>query len=156
MRFTFSTLSSSILAALALSPAVTAQFCDEASRFGVLSVTPSTLAQGDSFTVNVDLTCAQQLGYVPTFMDYYLEVLNPNANDGPAEAPIILARRTYDSTSNLTYDTFTTQLPFWYYFADAQYSVVYVDNFARLGTMNNTVITQGEIYVPINITGISS
>ncbi|KAF7361529.1 hypothetical protein MSAN_01186500 [Mycena sanguinolenta] len=150
MRFNFS-LFSSVFAALALNRAVTAQSCDEAARFGVLSVTPSTLAQGDSFTVHVDLACAQQLGYLPTYMDYYIEVLS---NNNGYEAPILLARRTYDPATVTPADTFTAQLPDWYYFADAQYSVVFVNSFAKPGPTNNSVITQGEVYTPINITGI--
>jgi hypothetical protein len=46
------------------------------------------------------------------------------------------------------------QLPYWYYFANAQYSVVFVNSFAKPGPMNNSVITQGSISVPLNITGI--
>ncbi|KAJ6510723.1 hypothetical protein C8R45DRAFT_1088871 [Mycena sanguinolenta] len=150
MRFSFS-LVSSVLAALALSPAATAQDCPEAARFGVLEVVPSTLAQGDWFTVHVDLTCAKVLGYLPTYMDYYIEVLSGNNGH---EAPILLARRTYNPASIAPADTFTAQLPEWYYFADAQYSVVFANSFAKPGPTNNSVITQGEISTPINITGI--
>jgi hypothetical protein len=49
---------------------------------------------------------------------------------------------------------FFSQLPYWYYFANAQYSVVFVNSFAKPGPMNNSVITQGSISVPLNITGI--
>jgi len=148
MRLNFSLLAS--LAALAFAPAATAA-CAEASRFGELEVVPSTLAQGDWFTVHVDLTCAAVLGYLPTYMDYYIEVLS---NNNGHEAPIVLARRTYNPASVAPADTFTAQLPYWFYFADAQYSVVFVNSFGKNGTMNNTVITQGAISVPINITGI--
>ncbi|KAF8202714.1 hypothetical protein K438DRAFT_1758031 [Mycena galopus ATCC 62051] len=148
MRFNFSLLAS--LAAFALAPVVTAQQCPEASRFGVLEVVPSTLAPGDGFTVHIDLTCAKTLGYLPTYLDYYIEVLSDNNGH---EAPILLFRRTYDLPPNLPpSDTFTAELPAWYYFADAQYSVVAVNSYASLGPLNNSVITQGETSFPINIT----
>ncbi|KAJ7915595.1 hypothetical protein B0H13DRAFT_393752 [Mycena leptocephala] len=140
------------LIAFALAPTATAA-CPEAARFGILEVVPSTLAQGDWFTVHVDLQCASQLGYLPTYMDYYIEVLS---NNNGHEAPILLGRRTYNlaGTGLTPSDTFTAQLPYWYYFANAQYSVVFVNSFAKPGPMNNSVITQGSISVPLNITGI--
>ncbi|KAJ6616107.1 hypothetical protein B0H10DRAFT_1800072 [Mycena sp. CBHHK59/15] len=149
MRLNFSLLTS--LAAAALAPFASAAIvCPEAARFGALSVTPSTAAPGDSITVNVNMACSQQLGYMPTYMDYYIEVL---ANNNGHEAPILLARRTYDASQGLT-DTFTTQVPEWFYFSDAVYSVVYVNSFAKSGPNNNSVITTGSISTPLNITGI--
>ncbi|KAJ6632435.1 hypothetical protein B0H10DRAFT_14395, partial [Mycena sp. CBHHK59/15] len=94
-------LSVASLAAVALAPIVNAQQCPEAARFGVLEVTPSTVAPGDSFTVNVNLACSQQLGYLPTYMDYYIEVL---ANNNGHEAPILLARRTYDTSQHQAFN----------------------------------------------------
>ncbi|KAJ6599386.1 hypothetical protein B0H10DRAFT_2231357 [Mycena sp. CBHHK59/15] len=85
-----------------------------------------------------------------TYMDYYIEVL---ANNNGHEAPILLARRTHDASQGLT-DTFTTQVPEWFYFSDAVYSVVYVNSFAKSGPNNNSVITTGSISTPLNITGI--
>ncbi|KAJ7137440.1 hypothetical protein C8R43DRAFT_1203121 [Mycena crocata] len=143
------------LATLALGPlaSLAAASCSEASRFGVLQVVPSTLAPGDSFTVHVDLICAKQLGYLPTYMDYYVEVLS---NNNGHEAPILLARRTYKlgKTTKAPADTFSAQLPQWYYFNDTQYSIVFQNSFAKSGPKNNSVITTGSISVPINITGI--
>ncbi|KAJ6632438.1 hypothetical protein B0H10DRAFT_2206801 [Mycena sp. CBHHK59/15] len=151
MRFNLSLLTS--LAAVALAPFANAQQCSEAARFGVLQVVPSTLTPGDWFTVHVDLECSQQLGYLPTYMDYYIEVL---ANNNGHEAPILLARRTYNlaGTGLSPADTFTAQLPYWYYFSDAVYSVVFVNSFAKSGPNNNSVITTGSISYPLNITGI--
>ncbi|KAJ7123611.1 hypothetical protein C8R44DRAFT_852475 [Mycena epipterygia] len=153
MRFNLSVLTS--LAALALAPiaSLAAASCPEASRFGLLEVVPSTIAPGDSFTVHVDLTCAAQLGYLPTYMDYYVEVLS---NNNGHEAPILLARRTYNlaGTGLSPADTFSAQLPEWYYFEGAQYSVVFQNIFAKSGPNNNSVITTGSISAPINITGI--
>ncbi|CAK5277969.1 unnamed protein product [Mycena citricolor] len=148
MRFNLFALAS--LATFFAAPVANAQFCSEAARFGVLSVVPSTVAQGDWFTVHVDLTCAKQLGYLPTYMDYYIEVLS---NNNGHEAPILLDRRTYVPGASPA-DTFTAQVPPWYYFADAKYSVVFVNSFAKSGPANNSVITLGSISTPINITGI--
>ncbi|KAJ7459604.1 hypothetical protein B0H11DRAFT_2199145 [Mycena galericulata] len=154
MRFNLPLLSSLIFGILA-APRVAAQSCPEAARFGELEVVPSTLAPGDGFTVHVDLRCAAQLGYLPTYMDYYIEVLS---NNNGHEAPILLARRTYNlnGTGLSPADTFTANLPAWYYFTGAQYSVVFQNSFAKLGPNNNSVITTGSISTPINITGISS
>ncbi|KAJ7744055.1 hypothetical protein DFH07DRAFT_925194 [Mycena maculata] len=152
MHFTLTSL-----VALALAPVATlaALSCDEASRFGRLTVTPTTLKPGDAFTVHVDLTCAAQLGYLPTYMDYYVEVLS---NNNGHEAPILLARRTYkpSGSKQAPSDTFSTKLPEWYYFTGAQYSVVFVNSFAQPGPKNNSVIMTGGISAAINVTGISS
>ncbi|KAJ7485072.1 hypothetical protein B0H11DRAFT_1861878 [Mycena galericulata] len=153
MRINTSLLSFLTTFILALVPRAVAQACSEAARFGVLEVVPSTLAPGDWFTVHVDLTCASQLGYLPTYMDYYIEVLSDNNGH---EAPILLARRTYNlgGTGLSPADTFTAQLPYWYYFAGAQYSVVFVNSFGKSGPTNDTVITTGSMSVPLNVTGI--
>ncbi|KAJ7436325.1 hypothetical protein FB451DRAFT_1153175 [Mycena latifolia] len=144
-----------VLASLTLASVSTlaAAACAEASRFGVLHVAPTSLAPGDSFNVTVDLTCAAQLGYLPTYMDYYIEVLS---NNNGHEAPILLARRTYNlpATAPTPADTFMAELLPWYYFAGAQYSVVFQNSFAKSGPNNNSVITAGSISTPINITGI--
>ncbi|KAJ6486527.1 hypothetical protein C8R47DRAFT_1047570 [Mycena vitilis] len=152
MRFNFSLIAS--LAALAVAPiASAAAACPEASRFGQLEVVPSTLAQGDSFTAHVDLECASELGSLPTYMDYYIEVLS---NNNGHEAPILLARHTYNlaGTGLSPADSLTAELPSWFYVSGAQYSVVFVNSFAQPGPNNNSVITQGWVSAPINITGI--
>ncbi|KAJ6580566.1 hypothetical protein DFH09DRAFT_1146138 [Mycena vulgaris] len=149
MRLNFSTLASLVLASAAL---VAALPCNEAARFGILAVSPTTLAPGDTFTANVDLTCAAELGFLPTFMDYYIEVL---ANNNGHEAPILLARHTFNGSAGAPLaDSLTTELPAWFYFADAQYSVVFQNSFAKPGPNNNSVITVGGISASINITGI--
>ncbi|KAJ7695309.1 hypothetical protein B0H16DRAFT_1693115 [Mycena metata] len=151
MRFTFSLFPSLLAVTLASTATVAALGCSEASRFGDLTVTPATLAPGDAFTVNVDLTCAADLGYLPTYMDYYIEVLT---NNNGHELPILLARRTFAPVAGASpSDTLITELPPWTYFEHAQYSVVFIDSFARLGPNNNTVIIAGEVSASINITG---
>ncbi|KAJ7256083.1 hypothetical protein C8J57DRAFT_1075208 [Mycena rebaudengoi] len=127
-----------------------AQSCPEALRFGNFQVSPSTLAPGDSFTVTANLTCAIAKGNTPTYLDYYIEVLT---NNNGHEAPILLARRTYNATLPPV-DTFTTTLPSWFYFADAQYSVVMDNLFSRPGPTGEAVITVGGVSEGITITGI--
>jgi hypothetical protein len=57
-----------------------------------------------SFTVTANLTCAIAKGNTPTYLEYYIEVLT---NNNGHEAPILLARRTYNATLPPV-DTFTT------------------------------------------------
>ncbi|KAJ7276748.1 hypothetical protein C8J57DRAFT_1310286 [Mycena rebaudengoi] len=128
-----------------------AQSCSEAARFGNFQVSPTTLAPGDSITVTADFSCAIEKGNTPTFLDYYIEVL---ANNNGHEAPILLARRMFDNTTSPPADSFTTTLPSWFYFADAQYSVVLSNLFSRAGPTGEQVITSGGVIQPITITGI--
>ncbi|KAJ7276757.1 hypothetical protein C8J57DRAFT_1584013 [Mycena rebaudengoi] len=79
--------------------------------------------------------------------DYY-------ATSGTNEAPILLARRTFDNTTSPPADSFTTTLPSWFYFADAQYSVVLTNLFSRAGPTGEQVITTGGTSQLITITGI--
>ncbi|KAJ6585629.1 hypothetical protein B0H19DRAFT_1250423 [Mycena capillaripes] len=67
--------------------------------------------------------------------------------------PILIARRTYDNSTSPPMDQFTAVLPNWFYFADAQYSVLMDNSFARAGPTGESVITVGGIFAPINITG---
>ncbi|KAJ6529077.1 hypothetical protein DFH09DRAFT_1371126 [Mycena vulgaris] len=149
MRFNFSALASVI--SLAFAPlASLAQQCPEASRFGVVNVVPTTLAPGDAFTVNVDLTCTAAFGHIPTYLDYFIEVVTGNNGHEP---PILLARRTFDPAAGLS-DTLSTELPPWGYFEHAQYSLVFQNSFATNGPNNNSVIIVGAVTIPITITGI--
>jgi hypothetical protein len=54
-------------------------------------------------------------------------------------------------------DSFPTadgaQLPNWFYFTDASYSVMMDNSFARLGPTGDRVVTVGGIFAGINITG---
>ncbi|KAJ7213758.1 hypothetical protein C8J57DRAFT_1601887 [Mycena rebaudengoi] len=129
-----------------------AQSCPEALHFGSLQVSPSTLAPGDSFTVTANLTCAIAKGNTPTYLDYYIEVLTSNNGH---EAPILLARRTYNATLPPRWLMHSsTQLPSWLYFADAQYSVVMDNLFSKPGPTGEAVITVGGVSEGITITGI--
>ncbi|KAJ7213756.1 hypothetical protein C8J57DRAFT_1538661 [Mycena rebaudengoi] len=109
-----------------------------------------TLTPLQSFTVAANLTCAIAKGNPPTYLDYYIEVLESNKGH---EAPILLARRTYNATLPAV-DTFTTTLPSWFYFADAQYSVVMNNLFSMPGPTGEAVITVGGMSEGITITEI--
>ncbi|KAJ7485068.1 hypothetical protein B0H11DRAFT_2018023 [Mycena galericulata] len=151
MRFNSSLLTSVAAFVFAFVPSVAAQpACSEAERFGVLSLVPSTVAQGDSFTINLDLTCATFFQVFPVYLDYYIEVLTDNNGHEP---PVLLARHTYNTTAAPSADTFTAQVPYWDYFSHAQYSIVIQNSNTNVGTMGNTVIAVGSTSAPINITG---
>lgn len=99
--------------------------CPEAVRFGVLIVSPTTVAAGDvsetfwllvrnlancyttnqNLTVNADFNCAiNYFGIIPEYTDYYIEA---PVNSG-YKPPILLARRTLSPGS--TCDSFTVQV----------------------------------------------
>ncbi|KAJ7276745.1 hypothetical protein C8J57DRAFT_1310280 [Mycena rebaudengoi] len=141
----------SLVGLATLASALPGSSCSEALRFGDFQVSPTTLAPGDSITVTADFSCAIEKGNTPTFLDYYIEVLE---NNNGHEAPILLARRTFDNTTSPPADSFTTTLPSWFYFADAQYSVVLTNLFPRAGPTGEQVITSGGVIQPITITGI--
>ncbi|KAJ7892164.1 hypothetical protein B0H13DRAFT_2340260 [Mycena leptocephala] len=123
MRFSFLSIAS------AFTTTVLAQgnSCPEAARFGPLKVSPARLSPGKTFTVTANLTCAIQLGNTPTFLDYYIDAVTTHTVSGP----ILTARRPYHDNSMI--DQFTAMLPNWFYFADAQYSVMMDNSFVRSG-----------------------
>ncbi|KAJ7276807.1 hypothetical protein C8J57DRAFT_1310476, partial [Mycena rebaudengoi] len=53
-----------------------------------------------------------------------------------------------------TFLDYYIELPSWFYFADAQYSVVLTNLFAWAGPTGEQVITSGGVIQPITITGI--
>ncbi|KAJ7094240.1 hypothetical protein C8R43DRAFT_964541 [Mycena crocata] len=138
------------LAVVAITIDAQAEFCPEALRFGSLTVSTTILSPGQSFTVRTNLTCANQLGNTPTFLDYWVNGVSRHNIGGP----ILLARRMYDKSKSPPVDEFTTKLPKWFYNADAQYSVQMNNLFARLGPTGESIITAGGIEAGITITGI--
>ncbi|KAF8134932.1 hypothetical protein EV363DRAFT_1396396 [Boletus edulis] len=123
------------------------QNCPEATQFGVLSVSPTTVSAGDTLTVNADFSCAiNNFGHIPQYTDYYIEV--PVNNNGH-EPPILLARRTLASGS--TSDSFTVQVPDAYYFANAGYVVILDTTFPINGTNGIPYSVVGGIEAPITI-----
>ncbi|KAF8069932.1 hypothetical protein FPV67DRAFT_1623358 [Lyophyllum atratum] len=126
------------------------QSCPQATRFGVLSVTPNDvpLNPGDEFVVHVDLNCAvNSFGIVPKFLDYSIIVPAP-ANNGH-EPPMVIARRTLPAGT--TSDTFTSTVPHGYYFQGANYFVQFVNTYPTKGTDGSEVLLQGSVSTGINI-----
>ncbi|KAH7915660.1 hypothetical protein BJ138DRAFT_21628 [Hygrophoropsis aurantiaca] len=128
MQITLSAVFASIVAAATASIVpVERSTCAEAARFGVVTFTPTTVAPGDTLTVTADFTCAISYGINPEYTDYYIEV--PVNNNG-YEPNILLTRRTPSTPT----DTFTVQLPYAPYNADASYSLVLETTYPINGT----------------------
>lgn len=125
------TISAALLsfAGLVMCTAVSRQPCPEAVRFGILSVSPTTLNPGDvcfhhfkaflktwfqlwvvqDITISVDLNCAiNNFGIIPKFLDFSI-VVPGDLNNGH-EPNIVLARRDFDSSTGSTSDQFTTKV----------------------------------------------
>ncbi|KAG1729653.1 uncharacterized protein EDB91DRAFT_1159136 [Suillus paluster] len=142
MKLSFSTAIATFAAVLAAATPAAAQLCFQASRFGIITVTPSTLSPGDNFTVTANFTCAAQLGVRPKYTDYYIEV--PVNNNG-YEPPILLARRTLNASSPTPlFDEFTVQLPYADYF-NASYVVMLETTFPQTGANGSTYFVVGGI-----------
>ncbi|KAH0833207.1 hypothetical protein J3R83DRAFT_12239 [Lanmaoa asiatica] len=146
MQLTFAAIIASAAVLVGAAPQL-CRSCAEASRFGVLTVSPTTLAAGDNLTVNADFNCAiNWFGIIPTYTDYYIEV--PVNNNGH-EAPILLARRTL--TPGSTSDSFTVQLPGAFYFANASYVVILDSTYPINGSYGVPYYVVGGIEAPITI-----
>ena len=124
MRFTLIAFITSVAALVGAVPQPR-QTCPEATQYGTLIVSPTSVSAGDvsqiswswdepqlntmqyqTLTVNADFSCAiNTFGHIPAYTDYYIEV--PQNNNGH-EPPILLARRTLASGS--TSDSFTVQV----------------------------------------------
>ncbi|KAG1729640.1 uncharacterized protein EDB91DRAFT_1159128 [Suillus paluster] len=142
MKLSFSTAIVTFAAVLAAGTPAAAQSCSEAERFGIVTVTPSTLSPGDNFTVTANFTCAGQLGVHPQYTDYYIEV--PVNNNG-YEPPILLARRTLNASSPTPlFDEFTVQLPYAYYF-NASYVVMLDTTYPETGANGSTYSVVGSV-----------
>ncbi|KAG0695592.1 hypothetical protein DFH29DRAFT_263859 [Suillus ampliporus] len=147
MQLSFSTAIATFVAVLAAATPAAAG-CAEADRFGDITVNPSTLSPGDTFTVTANFTCAAQFDIFPQFTDYYIEV--PVNNNGH-EPPILLARRTLNASSPTPLlDEFTTQLPFAFYF-NASYVVVLDTTYPVNGTNGSPYLVVGSVEYPINL-----
>ncbi|KAG2131347.1 hypothetical protein DEU56DRAFT_860021 [Suillus clintonianus] len=148
MQLSFSTVLASLAAVIAVATPAAAQQCSQATRFGVVNVSPTTLSPGDTFTVTANFTCAAQLGVHPQYTDYYIEV--PVNNNGH-EPPILLARRTLNASSPTPLlDQFTMQLPYAYYF-NASYVVILDVTYPVTGTDGSSYSVVGGIESPITI-----
>ncbi|KAG1876030.1 hypothetical protein C8R48DRAFT_591540 [Suillus tomentosus] len=148
MQLSFSTAIATLAAVFAVATPATALFCAEAERFGVVTVSPTTLSPGETFTVTANFSCAAQLGVNPEYIDYYIEV--PVNNNG-FEPPILLARRTLDpSSATPLLDSFTTQLPYANYF-NSSYVVILDTTYPVNGTNGSPYSVVGGVEIPITI-----
>ncbi|KAG1826571.1 hypothetical protein EV424DRAFT_1486102 [Suillus variegatus] len=148
MQLSFPTVIATLAAVFAVATPAAAQACAEANRFGVVTISPTTLSPGETFTVAANFSCAVQFGVKPEFTDYYIEV--PVGNNG-FEPPILLARRTLNpSSATPLLDSFTTQLPFALYF-NASYVVTLDTTYPVNGSNGSPYSVVGSADFPINI-----
>jgi len=147
------TLSSILLSLAAFSTAASIptarQTCAEASRFGDVSLSTSTVAPGDSVTIEANFACSFYFGINPTYTDYYIEV--PVNNSG-YEPPILLARRQPVVSASQPIDEFTVQIPETTYTSGAGYSVVLDVTYPINGTDGSQVYIVGGVETGITIT----
>ncbi|TFK49724.1 hypothetical protein OE88DRAFT_1662341 [Heliocybe sulcata] len=141
MKFFVATSVSSLFAL-----ANAAASCSEAARFGTITVSPTSFSAGDSVTINADFTCSQQMGYAPTYTDYYLEV--PQNNNGH-EPPVLLARR--QPATGAVSDSFSVTIPHGYYFPDAGYNVALENTYSHSGSDGSTIFQVGGVYAPVTL-----
>ncbi|KAJ6473984.1 hypothetical protein C8R47DRAFT_1053509 [Mycena vitilis] len=123
--------------------------CPDALRYGRFSF-PPTVAPGATFTIVANMTCANYLGYTPTYLDFYVE---DTANNNGHESPTLIARRTYNQSADPPIDEFTAVLPSGFWFAGAEYQLWMYNSYARTAPAGDTVILVGSVAGPINITG---
>lgn len=143
MKLTSSVTSLLLAAAVSAASVHTArQSCPEASRFGGFSVSPTTVSPGDTVTISADFTCSFTFGIIPAFTDYYIEV--PVNNNGH-EPPILLARRQPNVTVSSPTDEFTVKIPFAFFFAGANYTVILDNTFPTNGTNGTPFFQVGGI-----------
>ncbi|KZT35059.1 hypothetical protein SISSUDRAFT_1131387 [Sistotremastrum suecicum HHB10207 ss-3] len=146
-------IASAVLSLATLARATTF-FCPDASRFGILTVSPTNLSPGDEFTITHNLTCAvTQYDIVPTFLDYYIEVPE-NQNNG-FELPILLARRTFKNSSHPV-DEFKVKLPDAGYFTNAPYTVQVDVTYPINGSLSTPYFLVGGTEFGVNITDPNS
>ncbi|KAH7924360.1 hypothetical protein BV22DRAFT_1090988 [Leucogyrophana mollusca] len=151
MQFTLSAILASFVAvATAATVPVARATCAEADRFGDITIEPSTLSPGDTFTVTADFTCAIQLGVNPEYTDYYIEV---PVNNNSYEPPILIARRTLTTPPT---DSFTATLPYANYFANASYALVLDTTYAVNGTNGSPYSQVGGTEAAVTITNSAS
>ncbi|KAJ7713052.1 hypothetical protein B0H16DRAFT_1743662 [Mycena metata] len=127
--------------------------CPNALRGGTFTVSPATLTPGAPFTVVANLTCANQLGFTPTYLDFYIQ---NNVNNNGFELPILLSRGTYNQSADPPLHTFTTVLPRDPWIVGAEYEMVMENSYARMLPPvgpGDTFISVGQVAAPISIAG---
>ncbi|KAK7688294.1 hypothetical protein QCA50_008665 [Cerrena zonata] len=155
MKFFGAALLTSLFAMASLAaPEPRQTFCAEAARFGVMQVVPSDLVPGSSYTLHTDFECGISKGYMPKYLDYYLEV--PAAVNNGHQAPILIARREFvpPSTSNPEASlTFTAQIPLWDGFVhNSSYVITLHNHYIQNTTDNQEIYLVGGTQVGINLT----
>ncbi|KAK7471954.1 hypothetical protein VKT23_000060 [Stygiomarasmius scandens] len=73
MRFTFSTLISTIAAATSLVGASQIVARQQAAQFGDVSVTPCPFTGGQDVTITYNATTAAAAGHQPQFLDFFIQ-----------------------------------------------------------------------------------
>ncbi|KAH9483438.1 hypothetical protein JR316_0002906 [Psilocybe cubensis] len=148
MKFSVSAALFSFAGFVSASTVVSRQSCPQATRFGVMTVSPTTVKAGDTIHISVDLTCGvKNFKIIPKFIDYTIEVPS-NANNG-FQPPIVLARRTIPAGA--LSDSFTTTIPHGYYVANSPYNVVLTNIHNIDGTDGSPVLVEGGVLEPIKI-----
>ncbi|KAH9483436.1 hypothetical protein JR316_0002904 [Psilocybe cubensis] len=148
MKFAISAAVLSFVGLASATSIAARQSCPQATRFGIPSVTPSTVSAGDSISITVDLTCGvTRFGIVPEFLDYSIEV-PAEFNNGFQQA-IILARRAIPAGA--LSDSFTTTVPHGYFVANSPYNVVVTNIYNINGTDGSPVLVKGGVLQPITI-----
>ncbi|KAN0093185.1 hypothetical protein V8E55_003969 [Tylopilus felleus] len=147
MQFTFAAVIATAVAALVGAVPHPRQSCPEAARFGVLTVSPTTVSAGEFVTISADFNCAiNYFGIRPEYTDYYIEV--PVNNNGH-EPPILLSRGTLASGS--TNVSFTVTVPEAYYVANTGYAVVLDVTYPINGPNGMLYLVVGSVEAPITI-----
>ncbi|KDR86067.1 hypothetical protein GALMADRAFT_235291 [Galerina marginata CBS 339.88] len=152
MKFAISTAFLSFAGLVSSANIAARQFCAEAVRFGVLSVSSPTGASsfnaGDDIAIKVDLNCAvNHFNIVPRFLDYAINV--PASVNNGHEPDIVLARRTLPAGA--LSDSFTTKIPHGFFFAGAAYQVIFTNTYPINGTDGSEVLIQEGMLQPITI-----
>ncbi|KZT23124.1 hypothetical protein NEOLEDRAFT_570881 [Neolentinus lepideus HHB14362 ss-1] len=137
-----------ILISLVVATTTRALGCSEAERFGVVTVSPTTFAQGDNVTISTDFTCCYWFDQPPIYTDYHIEVETNNNGHEPA---ILLARR--QPPAGATNDSFTVQIPYAFVF-NASYSLILWTTYPVNGSNGSPFYPIGGTVTPVNITGI--
>ncbi|KAH9482981.1 hypothetical protein JR316_0005081 [Psilocybe cubensis] len=147
MKFAISAAILSLAGLVASANVGRAAPCDEAARFGVVTVTPSTFRAGDTIKITTDVSCGvQQFGLIPQFLDYSIEVLPPNNNG--FEQPIILARHALPKGA--LSDSFSVKVPHGFFF-NATYTLI-LNNIHNInGTDGSPVLVRGGTEAVINV-----
>ncbi|KAJ7022819.1 hypothetical protein C8F04DRAFT_230138 [Mycena alexandri] len=153
MHFNLITILVPLVGFASLSTAQVGRDCPDALRGGSFTVSPATLTPGEPFTVVANMTCANYLGFTPTYLDFYIQ---NNVNNNGFEPPILLSRGTYNQSADPPLYTFTTVLPRPPWTIGAVYEMVMDNSYARklppVGP-GDTFISVSQVAAPINITG---